>query len=702
MLGHARPGMPASIQGRLFAAFGLELIYNKEDHQVSIYATITPSTPRTPAGIIASSEPPATPASAGLDLSPQHPRATPNSHLLPSRVSMTITAGVDVGNATTEVAFLDGDRLLGVDRVPTRGRKGSEDSLRGAAALVRRLERRLGCHVTQARAAPLRAVDTATMAIPPAPPDTGRLRLLTAGVATPGGSGAWAGVPLWLDHPLPPQAHAAAGPRAVAVVPAGIGYARAAEMLRALLGAGVPVGAVLVGGDEGVLIFNRLSAALPVVDQVDLAGVAGCDLVAVEVRPPGHPLTLLADPVALADAFSLATGEAADAALLCRTLVDFSNAVVGRTARNGAGAPAGSGGQGGLGPGAAGSGVAGVGDPGLGNPGLGVPRLGDPAGIPEVTGPWVEAAGQRITLRSACAQVAGWPVGTVRALRSADGRTETDDLFALDLAQVADAATARRGSLGSAALVASLRRLADDADHAAVLAEMLGVPVHSVLSEPAAARLGALTTPGAHPAAAVVDLGAGTVDVIAVHGEVVAAGAGELLTAAVAETLHIPRAAADWVKRGPCLRVDGGQRFEAEDGSRGFLDRPAPAAAAGMLAARGPAGLIPFDRAHSPAEWRAIRLRLKEAVFAANLRRALNTLGGTLPQVLLVGGPAGDDELLGVLLRALPSDVPVGRASVGGTLAGAPAGHRYAAAVGLACPRGGRPGRVMSLAGPAR
>jgi hypothetical protein len=625
-----------------------------------------------------------------------------------------------VGNATTEVAFLDGDRLLGVDRVPTRGRKGSEDSLRGAAALVRRLERRLGCRVTEARVAPLRAVDTTTMTIPPAPLDTGRLRLLAAGVATPGGSGAWAGVPLWLDRPLPPAwaarlaaapatgplagfrspaagpAHAgvagtvtavtgaagkgAAGTPAVAIVPAGFGYTRAAEHLRALLAAGIPLGAVLVGGDEGVLIFNRLGVVLPVVDQVDLAAVAGCDLVAVEVRPPGYPLTLLADPVALADAFSLGPGEAADAAVLCRTLVDFSNAVAGRAT------VVGRAGDGASGPAGPGSGLP-ASRPGSGPPASRPgpsPVSPGPAGMPEGSEPWVEASGQRITLRSACAQVAGWPVGTVRALGSPAGRRETDDLFALDLAQVADAATARRGSLGSAALVASLRRLSDGADHAAMLAGLLGVPVHSVLSEPAAARRGALTTPGARPDAAVVDLGAGTVDVIAVHGEVVAAGAGELLTAAVAETLRISRAAADWVKRGPCLRVDGGQRFEAEDGSRGFLDRPAPAAAAGMLAARGPAGLIPFDRAHSPAEWRAIRLRLKEAVFAANLRRALDTLGGSLPQVILVGGPAGDDELLGVLLRALPGDIPVGRASVGGTLAGAPAGHRYAAAVGLA------------------
>ena len=117
---------------------------------------------------------------------------------------VTVIAGVDVGNATTEVAFLDGSRLLGVDRVPTRGRKGSADSLRAAAALVRRLERRLGCRVTQARVAPLRAVDTTTLAIPAAPPATGRLRLIAAGVATPGGAGAWAGVPLWLDRPLPP------------------------------------------------------------------------------------------------------------------------------------------------------------------------------------------------------------------------------------------------------------------------------------------------------------------------------------------------------------------------------------------------------------------------------------------------------------------------------------------------------------------
>jgi hypothetical protein len=77
MLGDALPGLPASIQARLFAAFGLELIYNKEDHQVSIYATVTSSTPHALTEVIARSEPPATPD--GLAHSPQHPRVSPVS-----------------------------------------------------------------------------------------------------------------------------------------------------------------------------------------------------------------------------------------------------------------------------------------------------------------------------------------------------------------------------------------------------------------------------------------------------------------------------------------------------------------------------------------------------------------------------------------------------------------------------------------------
>ncbi len=479
---------------------------------------------------------------------------------------MSVIAGVDIGNATTEIAVLQDGRLVAAERMATRGRKGSAESLRGAAALVHRTERRLGLTVTEARiAAPLRAVSTGTVTIPAAVPGTGRLRVLAAGVATPGGTGSCVGAPLWLGTERPGTERPGTGrlgtgrpgtgrpagdaPAArVAVVPPGLGYAAAAGQLRQLLAAGVPVGAVLAGGDEGVLIANRLGAALPVLDQVDTAAVLACSLLAVEVRPPGQPLTLLADPVALGAALRLCDTEITDAATLARALLDCSNGVVG------------------LGPAA-------------------VPA-------PPVAGPWVVVAGQRLPLHAACRELAGQPVGWVSAL----GRPEpvpVDDLFAVDLAAVADTATARRGSTGRAVLVASLHQAGSGLDHAATLAGLLGRPVHCPVSEPAAARLGACTTPGARPDAIVVDVGAGTIDVIAPDGEVVAAGAGELLTAAVAETLGVPRAAADWVKRGPCFRVEDSQRFAAEDGTRGFLDRPADPAAVGMLAAPGRPGCCP-------------------------------------------------------------------------------------------------------------
>ena len=293
------------------------------------------------------------------------------------------------------------------------------------------------------------------------------------------------------------------------------------------------------------------------------------------------------------------------------------------------------------------------------------------------------AAEGRLPLRAACPRLAGWPVGAVLAFGDGSAEAEVDDLFAVDLAAAAEAATARQGSTGRAVLVASLSRAGQE-EAASVLSDLLEVPVYSPASEPDAARLGALTTPGARDDAAVVDLGAGTIDVTGPGGTVVAAGAGELLTAAVAEMLGIPRASADWVKRGPCVRVDGGQRFEGEDGGRGFLDVPAPASAAGMLAVEGPGGWLPFDRHRGPGEWRAIRLRLKQAVLAANFGRAVRTLGGEPAQVLVVGGPAGDEELLGVLSRSLPAGVAVGRGDVGGTCPGGPLGHRYAVAFGLA------------------
>jgi hypothetical protein len=115
-----------------------------------------------------------------------------------------------------------------------------------------------------------------------------------------------------------------------------------------------------------------------------------------------------------------------------------------------------------------------------------------------------------------------------------------------------------------------------------------------------------------------------------------------------------------------------------ENGVRHFLTPIAAPGTIGWLTAPGPSGPLPFSSALTPAEWRSVRLALKAAVFADNLRRLAAELPGLEGHdVVLAGGPAEDDEILAVVSEAIPGPV-FGRADVAGRL-----GTRWAVAYGL-------------------
>jgi predicted RecA/RadA family phage recombinase len=198
--------------------------------------------------------------------------------------------------------------------------------------------------------------------------------------------------------------------------------------------------------------------------------------------------------------------------------------------------------------------------------------------------------------------------------------------------------------------------------------------------------MGARTTPGLSAQALILDIGGGTIDLVGEQSGVSAAGAGELLTAAVAEVLGVPKGAADWIKRGPARRVESAQVLLSENGSYDFVsehDAPPPANALGMMVTPGPVGLLPFGQNMQPAEWRIIRQSLKLEIIARNVSRILQTYrdrtaGEESFDIVIVGGPAEDDELLPVLGR-LSEVRGLGRGNVAGSL-----GHRFAVAFGLA------------------
>ena len=201
------------------------------------------------------------------------------------------------------------------------------------------------------------------------------------------------------------------------------------------------------------------------------------------------------------------------------------------------------------------------------------------------------------------------------------------------------------------------------------------MPVTVCESEARAAAIGALTTPGIAPDAVIIDIGGGTIDLIASKAELSVAGAGEMLTAAVAHLLEVPLGAADWIKRTAAQRVESPQVVLNEDGSKNFVDSLPTQSFVGKLVAPGPSGLLSFSTIFQLAEWRLARQGFKKRIIAENIGRLIENYKHA--DLVLVGGPAIDDELLPAV-SALPNVRAVGRGNVAGIL-----GQRYCVAYGL-------------------
>jgi cell division ATPase FtsA len=559
-------------------------------------------------------------------------------------LSPLIVAGIDVGNHTTEIvlARVDGGIVVPIahGQAPTRGRKGSRESLQGAAALLRKTEVGADVNADELVLSAIRPVDTATAPLPPASTPRAPVRSLRRpDASTPAGVGHGVGVHVRLgdlgaepiDAPV------------VVSVDGATDFEDAAEGIAAAVTNGWHVVGVIVAQDDAVLIRNRIPVDVPVVDEADVDVEPGA-LVAVEVVEQGRAYRAMADPIALSAALHLDPDAIHDVAEFCRELSDAAALAV-------------------------------------------TPRT-QPPPPPAVDGDYVDCQidGQvvRYSPGQAHAVLRALPPGHVTAIRLTDVPTAAtglavEDAYFTDLAMIDDGAWLRRGVADAAGTVVAMLAADEVTDAAETIAELTGRPARTLAGEPTAAARGARTTPGLPADTVVCDIGGGTIDLIGADRTVVAAGAGETITVAVARVLGIPRALAERVKRSPAIRVEGPHVAHEEDGRRVFLDAPATSDAIGRLCTRGSAGLVPFSNRLAAEEWRSLRLAIKRETVATNIARCLRAFERPPTALVLAGGGALDDELLRSVAEALRSvPIAVGRADVDGVH-----GPRFAVASGL-------------------
>jgi len=613
---------------------------------------------------------------------------------------MGLIAGIDIGNATTEVALAEtsattafagpggpgGPVFLASSIQPTTGIKGTKQNLQGVFHAL-----------TQALAVAGRSVaDLSLIRINEAAPVIGDVAMETItetiitestmighNPATPGGLGIGVGytVPLASLAALPP------GPDYIVVADHTYDFRAIAEAINEASRRISVTGAILQR-DDGVLVVNRLSRPIPIVDEVaHIEKVPLGMLAAIEVAEPGRIIETLSNPFGIATLFKLDAEDTKLVVPMARSLVGNRSAVVVKTPK---------------------------GD---------VTERRIPAGTLTFVGP-VKSASVDVERGAEEIMKAAASVGTVEQVRGEAGtnvggmlekvrvvmanltdRAPSDiyvtDLLAVDtmVPQKVVGGLAEEFSLEAAVGIAAMvkadrlqmQRIAESMSHD------LGVPVEVGGVEANMAILGALTTPGTSAPLAILDMGAGSTDASVMRRDgtthsIHLAGAGNMVTLMIQSELGLDNSElAEMVKRYPLARVETLFNIRHEDGSVEFFDQPLPPHVFARIVVLHPEeGMVPVP-VDKPLELiRQVRMRAKERVFVTNALRALQAVSPTqnvrdIEFVVLVGGSALDFEIPQMVTKALADyRVVAGRANIRGS-----EGPRNAVATGLVLSYGG-------------
>ncbi|MDH0402492.1 diol dehydratase reactivase subunit alpha [Citrobacter freundii] len=596
---------------------------------------------------------------------------------------MPLIAGIDIGNATTEVALAQDGRFIGSGIVATTGMKGTRDNIAGVVASLQQALNNT----------PWSLQDVAKICINEAAPVIGDVAMETItetiitestmighNPQTPGGVGVGMGTTIAVEK-LAALSEDRFAQGWIPLVGEEMDFLEAVWFINEALDRGVNVVAAILKKDDGVLVNNRLHRPMPVVDEVTLLEkVPEGILAAVEVAAPGQVVRVLSNPYGIATFFALTPEETQTIVPIARALIGNRSAVVLKTPQGDVQSrviPAGKifirgekrGGEADVAQGAqaimqAMSACAPVRD------------IGGEAGT--------HAGGMLERVRKVMASLTGHDMNTVHI----------QDLLAVDtfIPRKVQGGIAGECSMENAVGIAAMVK-ADRLQMQAIASELsarLNTPVEVGGVEANMAVAGALTTPGCAAPLAILDLGAGSTDAAIINSDGVVravhlAGAGNMVSLLIQTELGLNDAfLAEEIKKYPLAKVESLFSIRHENGAVEFFREPLSPTVFAKVVYLKEGELIPVDNLTSLEKIRLVRRQAKEKVFVTNCLRALLQVSPSgsirdIAFVVLVGGSSLDFEIPQMITDALAHyGVVAGQGNIRGS-----EGPRNAVATGL-------------------
>lgn len=591
-------------------------------------------------------------------------------------------AGVDIGNSTTEVCIgqISSDNgvvFLSSASCPTTGTKGTIANIHAIKSALKEALSRVGMTTSNLdlirlnEAAPVigdTAMETLTETI------ITDSSMIGHNPSTPAGVGQAVGEILVLGSDVDTQE----GKDYIIAVPKEYPYEVVAEVINRISKT-VNVVGIILQADEAVLVENRLSKKVPIVDEVArIDKLPNGVMAAIEVAMPGQTVRMLSNPYGIATLLNLTAEETRFITPIAKSLIGKRSAVVLKTAG--------------------------------GNVTENVLPAGDiylkaensrTVNIDEGAEKIMEAVLSAGTIYDILGQD-NTNIGKMfDNIRNGMKQIENDaqDVYITDILAVDTLApvlisgalageTCLEKAVGVAAMVKTqqlpMQQIAEK------LEEELHTKVVVAGVEAIMASIGALTTPGTKLPLAIVDMGGGSTDAAVINedGKITIthkAGAGELVSMLIQTELGLSdRHIAEQIKKYPLAKVESLFHMRMENGQITFVEDSIDPRFYGRVVLLTDSGLVRIEEDIPMEKIVQVRREAKQKVFVTNAIRALCEVAPgknlkKISNIVLVGGSAADFEIPELLMEEFSKYMIVcGRGNIRGS-----EGPRNAVATGL-------------------